>query len=551
MRYDENGKLISNEESHAVEQEFSTEDLASSGMTNETFDEYTSENEMNHPEEKIVAERKELTDALNEESIIEEPIMPVASRAVENAVPNIPVEPTVAPTENLRPEPVAPVTPEKMETRKKTTQKPAGTVGGGGNGRPPRNDNGNPQPPVPKKSSFKSGLVGGLVGGLVMLLVGGGAFYGYTQTQDNTGNTNTGTVNTTKNVKTTNVSANVTTDTTEAVAKVEDSVVSVINMASSQNGILQGNSGDNSGGSSSGSKDSNLQTQSEGSGVIYKKDGDTAYVVTNNHVIDGSDAVEVLLKDGTKVAAKIVGSDAWTDLAVLSIPSKAVKNIATFGNSDSIKVGETAIAIGSPLGTNFATSVTQGIISAKNRTVGMDINGDGVEDWDMTAIQTDAAINPGNSGGALINLAGQVIGINSMKIAQDSVEGIGFAIPSNDVVKIINELQTKGKIVRPVLGVALRDLSQISAQQQKSVLNLPDNVTEGVVVTSVEKNSAAANADLKQYDTIVEIAGEKVKDSISLRKVIYNQKVGDTVEIKYYRDGKAATAKITDRKSVV
>ncbi|WP_143318673.1 S1C family serine protease, partial [Carnobacterium maltaromaticum] len=273
--------------------------------------------------------------------------------------------------------------------------------------------------------------------------------------------------------------------------------------------------------------------------------GKTAYIVTNNHVIDGSDAIEVILKDGTKVEAKLIGADQWTDLAVLSIPADKVKTVATFGNSDDIKVGEPAIAIGSPLGTNFATSVTQGIVSAKDRSVAMDIDGDGVEDWDMTAIQTDAAINPGNSGGALINLAGQVIGINSMKISQDTVEGMGFAIPSNDVVKIINELQQNGKIVRPVLGVVLRDLSQISEQQQQSVLKLPEDVTEGVVITNVQKDSAAAKGGLEQYDTITEIDGQKITDSVSLRKVIYNLKVGDTVEVKFYRDGKLETAKVT------
>jgi serine protease Do len=311
-------------------------------------------------------------------------------------------------------------------------------------------------------------------------------------------------------------------------------------MANSQGNFLQG------GGNSSQSSDSSdLQTQSEGSGVIYKKDGKTAYIVTNNHVIDGSDAIEVILKDGTKVEAKLIGADQWTDLAVLSIPADKVKTVATFGNSDDIKVGEPAIAIGSPLGTNFATSVTQGIVSAKDRSVAMDIDGDGVEDWDMTAIQTDAAINPGNSGGALINLAGQVIGINSMKISQDTVEGMGFAIPSNDVVKIINELQQNGKIVRPVLGVVLRDLSQISEQQQQSVLKLPEDVTEGVVITNVQKDSAAAKGGLEQYDTITEIDGQKITDSVSLRKVIYNLKVGDTVEVKFYRDGKLETAKVT------
>ena len=425
----------------------------------------------------------------------------------------------------------------QKETPKRATSS-SSTTGNGGNGggRPPKEPATNP----PRKSggSWKSGLIGGLIGGLIIALVGVGLAFSYLP-KDNSSvpdtTTNKG------NVVTSNVKANVTTDTTKAVEQVEDAVVSVANMQKqNQQGMLGGDY------SQSKSNDSsNLETTSEGSGVIYKKDGDTAYVVTNNHVINGSDAVEVILKDGTKVQAKVIGSDVWTDLAVLSIPSEKVKTVATFGDSDSIKVGEPAIAIGSPLGTNFATSVTQGIISAKNRTVAMDINEDGVEDWDMTAIQTDAAINPGNSGGALINIAGQVIGINSMKISQDTVEGMGFAIPSNDVVKIISELEKNGEIVRPVLGVSLRDLSQISAQQQERVLKLPEKVTEGVVITDVQTNSAAEKAGLKQYDTIVEINGTPVTDNVSLRKVIYNLKVGDKVDVKYYRDGKEATANVT------
>ncbi|GED49765.1 MAG: trypsin-like peptidase domain-containing protein [Carnobacterium sp.] len=517
MRYDENGNLISSEENHAVDQELSSEDVMGTGMTNETFDEYTNENQERFPEEEILADRKALDDAIAADKREEKP------------------QPAVAPTSS------EPIVEKTVEPRRKTQKQPVeASAGNGGSGgvRPPKNEKKDPQPPTPKKGGFKSGLVGGLVGGLVMVVLGGGALYGYTQSQDtNVGSTNN---NTAKNVQTSNISANVTTDTTEAVAKVEDAVVSVVNMANSQGNFLQG------GGNSSQSSDSSdLQTQSEGSGVIYKKDGKTAYIVTNNHVIDGSDAIEVILKDGTKVEAKLIGADQWTDLAVLSIPADKVKTVATFGNSDDIKVGEPAIAIGSPLGTNFATSVTQGIVSAKDRSVAMDIDGDGVEDWDMTAIQTDAAINPGNSGGALINLAGQVIGINSMKISQDTVEGMGFAIPSNDVVKIINELQQNGKIVRPVLGVVLRDLSQISEQQQQSVLKLPEDVTEGVVITNVQKDSAAAKGGLEQYDTITEIDGQKITDSVSLRKVIYNLKVGDTVEVKFYRDGKLETAKVT------
>ena len=399
-----------------------------------------------------------------------------------------------------------------------------------------------------KRGSLKSGILGGVIGGLVVALLGGG--YLYTMESDTPTNS-TGIVDENGKVTTTDVSVNVTSEVTDAVAKVEDSVVSVVNMQEQNTEGFGGIFGSDSDGTNI-SEDSSLQTAGEGSGVIYKIDGDTAYVVTNNHVINESDAVEVLMKDGTKVECEIIGTDIWTDLAVLSIPSENVTKAATFGDSDSLTVGEPAIAIGSPLGTNFASSVTQGIISAKNRSVDTDINGDGVIDWEMTALQTDAAINPGNSGGALINIAGQVIGINSMKISTDTVEGMGFAIPSNDVVSIINQLETEGKVVRPVLGISLLDISQISEQQQASVLKLPKDVTAGVVVGQVQPDSAAEKGGLEQYDVIVKFNGEDVVDTISLRKEIYKTELGKEIEVEYYRNGKLekTTITMTDTESI-
>lgn len=340
---------------------------------------------------------------------------------------------------------------------------------------------------------------------------------------------------------TTQVRVEVTSDITEAVEKVEGAVVSVINMQQQNiegfNGLF--------GTTESAQEDDQLQTAGEGSGVIYKTDGDSSYVVTNNHVIEGSDAIEVLMKDGTKVEAELVGADSWTDLAVLKISSENVTTVAEFGDSDLLNVGEPAIAIGSPLGTNYASSVTSGIISAKNRSVPADIDGDGAADWEMTAIQTDAAINPGNSGGALVNIAGQVIGINSMKISSDTVEGMGFAIPSNDVVEIIAELEANGEVVRPVLGISLLDLSQISEQQQSAVLELPDDVNSGVVVAQVEAGSAAEQGGLEQYDVIVGFNGEEITDTIELRQAIYSTDVGQEVEIEVYRGGELVTVNVT------
>ena len=341
--------------------------------------------------------------------------------------------------------------------------------------------------------------------------------------------------------QTTQMRVEVTSEITDAVAKVEDAVVSVINM---QQQNMDGFEGIFGASEESSAEDSELQTAGEGSGVIYKTDGDSSYIVTNNHVIDGSDAIEVLLKDGTKVEAELVGSDSWTDLAVLKISSENVTTVAEFGDSDALTVGEPALAIGSPLGTNYASSVTSGIISAKNRSVPVDVDANGAVDWEMTAIQTDAAINPGNSGGALVNIAGQVIGINSMKISSDTVEGMGFAIPSNDVVDIIAELEANGEVIRPVLGISLLDLSQISEQQQSTVLQLPDDINSGVVVAQVQSGSAAEQGGMEQYDLIVGFNGEAITDTIELRQAIYGTEVGQEVEIEVYRGGELMTVNV-------
>ena len=391
-----------------------------------------------------------------------------------------------------------------------------------------------------KGSSLKSGILGGVIGGAVVALLGGGVLFGSGVLDQPAPLAPEITQEETTTPETSQVSVNVETSTTEAVKEVQDAVVSVINLVESEGNIF---------GFPIPQTETNLEddfiSNGTGSGVIYKVENDLAYVVTNNHVIDGADALEVLMKDGTKKEAQVVGSDVWTDLAVLTMPADGVEVVAEFGDSDNLNVGEPAIAIGSPLGTEFATSVTQGIISATERTVATDVNGDGIIDWDVTAIQTDASINPGNSGGALINIAGKVIGINSMKIAGSNVEGMGFAIPSNDVVRIIAELEAHGEVIRPVLGVSMIDLQQVSASQQRSILNLPEGLTSGVVVADVQDMSAADVAGMESYDIIVKMAGEDVANMVELRKVLYQQDVGSTIQIEFYRDGELQTMDVT------
>ena len=329
--------------------------------------------------------------------------------------------------------------------------------------------------------------------------------------------------------------------TTQAVDKVKDAVVSVITYSSnSQNSLITSDETDT---------DTNAeQVFSEGSGVIYKKEGDTAYLVTNTHVINGAKKVDIRLADGTKVPGEIVGSDTYSDIAVVKIAADKVTTVAEFGDSSQLTVGETAIAIGSPLGSEYANTVTQGIVSSLNRNVSLKSE-DG-QAISTNAIQTDTAINPGNSGGPLINIQGQVIGITSSKIASNggtSVEGLGFAIPANDVINIIKQLEKDGKVTRPALGIHMVNLSNLNTTDLQK-LKLPGNVTSGVAVRSVQKNMPA-NGHLQQYDVITKIDDKAISSTTELQSALYSHSIGDEMTVTYYRNGKEETTKIKLDKS--
>ncbi|KGH33282.1 S1C family serine protease [Lactococcus cremoris] len=392
------------------------------------------------------------------------------------------------------------------------------------------------------KANIGKLLLTGVVGGAIAL--GGSAIYQSTTNQ--LGNANR---SNTTSTKVSNVSVNVNTDVTSAIKKVSNSVVSVMNYQkqnsqSDFSSIFGGNSG-------SSSANDGLQLSSEGSGVIYKKSGGDAYVVTNYHVIAGNSSLDVLLSGGQKVKATVVGYDEYTDLAVLKISSDHVKDVATFADSSKLTIGEPAIAVGSPLGSQFANTATEGILSATSRQV--TLTQENGQTTSINAIQTDAAINPGNSGGALINIEGQVIGITQSKITttedgSTSVEGLGFAIPSNDVVNIINKLETDGKISRPALGIRMVDLSQLSTNDS-SQLKLPSSVTGGVVVYSVQAGLPAATAGLKAGDVITKVGDTAITSSTDLQSALYSHNINDTVKVTYYRDGKSATANVKLSKS--
>ncbi|MGE6377365.1 S1C family serine protease [Peribacillus muralis] len=381
-------------------------------------------------------------------------------------------------------------------------------------------------------SYFLTGLGGAIIGALLILLVfpGGGIL--------NNGSDGTTTQKSTSNQPMKqaqqSLAVDVTSAVTDAVDKASDAVVGITNIQET-----------NFWGQGSNAEDSSAEAGT-GSGVVYKKDDGKAYIVTNNHVIEGANELEVTLSDGTKLPAKLQGSDPWTDLAVIVVDGNKIKTIAEFGKSEKLKPGEPVIAIGNPLGLQFSGSITQGIISGLERTIEVDINEDGQVDWNAEVIQTDAAINPGNSGGALVNMSGQVIGINSMKIAENAVEGIGLSIPIDSVIPIINDIEEFGEVKRAFLGVNLASVEEISQYHQQNTLKLPKKVTSGVAITGVQSNSPASKAGLKEFDVIVGMDKEEIHDVVELRKYLYNdKKIGDKVKIIYYRDGKKESTEVT------
>lgn len=292
-----------------------------------------------------------------------------------------------------------------------------------------------------------------------------------------------------------------------------------------------------------------LDESALGSGVIYKIDDDKAFIITNNHVIEGSSKLEVVTVDGETRKATLVGADKVTDIAVLSVAAKGITTVAEIGDSSKLRWGETVIAIGNPLG--LGDSLTSGIVSYTERTIPVSLNQDGVYDWEQEVIQTDAAINEGNSGGALVDLDGKVIGINTMKISDTGVEGLGFAIPANHVMKTADELAANGRIARSYLGVYSVDLNNPYvplAEDQRKELNLPTSVTDGVVV--LDAVGPAKDAGLQFNDVITKFNDKQITSTLSLRKYLYdNTKIGDDLKITFYRNGevKQITVKLLEK----
>ena len=293
---------------------------------------------------------------------------------------------------------------------------------------------------------------------------------------------------------------------------------------------------------------SNNQLASTGTGFVYKKANGKAYLMTNNHVISGGKTVKVLFQNGDELEATTVGSDTYSDIAVLSVKDSDKIVAATTGASDKSKVGDTVFTVGSPEGSDYAGTVTKGILSAKDRLVEVALSNSQTSDYYMQVLQTDAAINPGNSGGPICNTNGEVIGITNMKLVDDTVEGMGFAIPIEDALKVAEVLEKDGKVSRPYIGISMLDLSNSYYLWQSGIM-VPENVNNGVAVVKVESGSPADKAGLKKGDIITKLAGKDTKSLAEFRYELYKHSPNDSVEVTYIRDGKEQKATLTLGKS--
>lgn len=275
-----------------------------------------------------------------------------------------------------------------------------------------------------------------------------------------------------------------------------------------------------------------------GTGFVYKNEDGKGYILTNNHVIESGDSVRVVFTNNSSVEAKVVGSDKYADIAVLTVDSKHVLSVAALGNNSASRIGDTVFAVGAPIDSSaYSWTVTRGILSGKDRMVEVSLSNSSVSDWVMSVLQTDAAINSGNSGGPLSNSNGEVIGITSMKLASSQIEGMGFAIPIEDALWYAEKFEKNEKIERPYLGVSMYNLSDI-------LIRVDAPVSSGVYVDRVEDGSPADGAGLKSGDIIVKLGDADITSLAFLKYQLYKHNVGDTVDIQYYRGSELKTTSI-------
>lgn len=312
------------------------------------------------------------------------------------------------------------------------------------------------------------------------------------------------------------VNKNITLTETDTIAssveKVYDSVVTVSNYTTSLSGI--------------------------GTGFVYKVDDKYGYILTNNHVISGAREIKVTNTQDITNNAVLLGSDEYADLAVLRVDKEFVLQTAVLGTSTDLRIGDTVFAVGTPVSVTYAGSVTKGIISGKTRTVPVTLDNGG--SFLMEVLQTNAAINPGNSGGPLVNLKGEVVGINTLKLVKDEIEGMGFSIPIEMASSVLDRLEQGKKIERPLLGVSMIDANNSYSLYRYQIF-LEKDYEKGVIVVEVDKNSTASEMGLQKKDVILKINGIEITDNAHFKYILYKYSVGDKITLEYERNGVTKT----------
>ncbi len=288
----------------------------------------------------------------------------------------------------------------------------------------------------------------------------------------------------------------------------------------------------------------NEKLTSSGTGFVYKELDKEAYLLTNSHVVTGAQKVQVQFTDGNTYDVKIAGNDEYSDIAVLAIDKEKIIKKAEIGSSAKSRLGDTVFTIGAPLNTEYSWTVTRGILSGKDRLIEINAANSKVGNLVMSVLQTDAAINSGNSGGPIANANGEVIGITNMKLISGGVEGMGFAIPIEDAIKIASQLIAEKEIERPILGVGTLNISDTEALQFQYGIKIDESITAGAVIGYVQSGSPAAEAGLEKGDVITNFGDYKITSSAKLKYYLYKYKIGDKVSLSYIRGKKSETVTV-------
>ena len=287
-----------------------------------------------------------------------------------------------------------------------------------------------------------------------------------------------------------------------------------------------------------------------GTGFVYSKDNKYGYILTNAHVVENGTNIVGTLTSGKEVKLEKLGVDTYMDLAVLRMDVKNIIKVATLGNTKNTNIGGTVFTVGSPMGKEFLGTVTKGILSNKDRYVERSTGTYSSETVIVKVIQTDAAISPGNSGGPLVNVSGDVIGINSMKLVDSSVEGMGFAIPIEDALEYISDLENNKTIKRPYIGVSVYDILTNKDFLISRGAKIPDDLNYGIYIFDVEETGSAYKSGIRKNDIITHVNDVKIDNLAKFKYELFKHKIGESIEVTYYRDNKKLKLKIELKNSI-